>query len=354
MQLNISDVITAKRREKSWTQEQLACAVGVSAPAVSKWETGVTYPDITLLSPIARALETTVDELLSYRNELSADDVTHFTKKASDIYKSEGFDPGWDYCQELLREYPNSIPLKYYLGSLFQSFLLFKPDMDREKIQKYYRGAADIYEEVLLRGAPEFTYHATLILVGYYTALNELDRAEELLDSLPKTKVDPDLLYPSIYAIRGRNEDAIKMIQDNIRRYVSQISQELTLLCAFAREREDMDAADALAKTNFEMTKLFAIREHAAYPDMIKVLIERGNKAYALDYLEEYTQSIIELDYDYSKNPVFDRLANEPEDTSYIKKILAQSILMDKEYAPLEDDRRYTQTTDKLRWIVQA
>ena len=73
MKLSIGEVIVTKRKEKSWTQEQLANAVGVSTPAVSKWETGATYPDITLLSPIARALNTTVDELLSYQNELSAD-----------------------------------------------------------------------------------------------------------------------------------------------------------------------------------------------------------------------------------------------------------------------------------------
>ena len=36
-----SDVVARLRREKGLTQEQLAACVGVSAPAVSKWETGV-------------------------------------------------------------------------------------------------------------------------------------------------------------------------------------------------------------------------------------------------------------------------------------------------------------------------
>lgn len=87
MKLNIGEIIIAKRKEKSWTQEQLADAVGVSAPAVSKWETGTTYPDITLLSPIARALNTTVDELLSYQNELSSDDVNELTKRRQGLMK---------------------------------------------------------------------------------------------------------------------------------------------------------------------------------------------------------------------------------------------------------------------------
>ena len=68
MTLRVGEVIMKKRKAKAWTQEQLALAVGVSAAAAS---TGATYPDITLLSPLARALNTMVDELLSYRNELS-------------------------------------------------------------------------------------------------------------------------------------------------------------------------------------------------------------------------------------------------------------------------------------------
>ena len=52
--LKIGANIAALRKEKGFTQEQLAAMIGVSAPAVSKWETGNSYPDITLLCPLAR------------------------------------------------------------------------------------------------------------------------------------------------------------------------------------------------------------------------------------------------------------------------------------------------------------
>lgn len=354
MELNIGEIIIAKRKEKSWTQEQLANAVGVSAPAVSKWETGTTYPDITLLSPIARALHTTIDELLSYQNELSSDDVSELAKKAARTYETDGFEGGWNYCQNLLQEYPNSIPLKFYLGNLFQSFMLMKPDIGKQEIQSYYRQAANIYEEVLSSGYAKFSYPATIILVGFYAMLNELDRAQELLASLPETKADPNLLYTSIYALRGKHDEAMKLTQENIRRYVPRISQALGVLCSYAREREDMDTAYTLAKINFEMTKLFGIREESAYPNMIKILASQGDKQNALNYLEAYTEIILELSYDYSKNPVFNKLAEEPKDTSYIKKVLAQSILIDKKYAPLKDEPRYIRIVEKLRKITEA
>ena len=67
--------IAALRRAKGLTQEQLADMLGVSAPAVSKWETGSSYPDISLLCPLARALGTNVDSLLSFHEELSDEEV---------------------------------------------------------------------------------------------------------------------------------------------------------------------------------------------------------------------------------------------------------------------------------------
>ena len=47
--MKINQIIREKRKELSLTQEQIAELLGVSTPAVNKWEKGSTYPDITLL-----------------------------------------------------------------------------------------------------------------------------------------------------------------------------------------------------------------------------------------------------------------------------------------------------------------
>ncbi|SDX39804.1 helix-turn-helix domain-containing protein [Eubacterium barkeri] len=53
------------REDKHLTQKELADQIAVSDKAVSKWETGRGLPDITLLEPLASALEISVAELLS-------------------------------------------------------------------------------------------------------------------------------------------------------------------------------------------------------------------------------------------------------------------------------------------------
>ena len=64
MKLNFAENIRKLRRENGFTQEQLAEKVGVSFQTVSRWETGVVYPDIELLPALAELFETRVDELI--------------------------------------------------------------------------------------------------------------------------------------------------------------------------------------------------------------------------------------------------------------------------------------------------
>lgn len=57
--------IAALRKQKGLTQAKLAEQLHVSNKAISRWETGEGYPEISILKPLATALGTTVDELLS-------------------------------------------------------------------------------------------------------------------------------------------------------------------------------------------------------------------------------------------------------------------------------------------------
>lgn len=61
----IGKYIQSLRKEKKMKQADLAEKMNVSFQAVSKWETGETLPDISLLLDLADVLETTVDRLLN-------------------------------------------------------------------------------------------------------------------------------------------------------------------------------------------------------------------------------------------------------------------------------------------------
>ena len=68
----IANFIAEKRRSKGLTQQQVADELHVSFQAVSKWERGVSYPNIELLFMLSRLLGVTTDEIL---NAKDADDI---------------------------------------------------------------------------------------------------------------------------------------------------------------------------------------------------------------------------------------------------------------------------------------
>lgn len=62
--IKIHEQIASLRRQKGMTQEDVACALGVTNQAVSKWESAQCCPDIALLPELAELFEVSVDELL--------------------------------------------------------------------------------------------------------------------------------------------------------------------------------------------------------------------------------------------------------------------------------------------------
>lgn len=63
----IGDKIRTLRKNKGLTQEKLAEALSVTAQSISKWENGLSAPDIALLPVIARFFSISIDDLFSYR-----------------------------------------------------------------------------------------------------------------------------------------------------------------------------------------------------------------------------------------------------------------------------------------------
>ena len=81
------------RREKGMTQKELAATLYVSDKAVSKWERGLSVPDISLLVPLAEQLNVTVAELLQGRR---VEEEQRFTREETEdlIRKALTFSAG--------------------------------------------------------------------------------------------------------------------------------------------------------------------------------------------------------------------------------------------------------------------
>lgn len=72
-QLKIGEFIARTRKEKGFTQRQLADALLISDKTVSKWECGNGMPEVSLMMPLCETLGITVNELLSAKRLSTSD-----------------------------------------------------------------------------------------------------------------------------------------------------------------------------------------------------------------------------------------------------------------------------------------
>ncbi len=128
------------------TQEELASALGISAQAISKWETGQSMPDITLIMPLCNVLSKSVDTLLGGKRNDELNEKFH-------EYLRFGHYGTLAVNEEALEEFPNdkSWLLRAAHDNYFIGMDLPESDPRRERHLRratfYYRKVRDIDPE---------------------------------------------------------------------------------------------------------------------------------------------------------------------------------------------------------------
>lgn len=230
MEMKLGARLARLRKNKGLTQEQLAEKLGISAPAISKWETDNSYPDITLLCPLARALDTNVDTLLQFEAELNETEITEKINSIMKTAQQEGAGSGEKEILNLLHKYPSSIPLKFHAATFWDVLLMFFPTIDEETGKKWKTSKKELLTEVRASGSGAYWQSATLQLAAVAVQENDLEGAEQLLKELPEHTVDPTVTWSQFYLKKEKPEEALKITQKRLYSLVSQVQNCLAIL----------------------------------------------------------------------------------------------------------------------------
>lgn len=111
MKLNIGENIKSLRKQKDITQEQLAEMLGVSCQSVSRWESGVCYPDMELLPQLAKIFEITVDKILGVDDIAENKKVEEYLERFQKAINKGKIDECIAIAREGVAEYPNNYVL---------------------------------------------------------------------------------------------------------------------------------------------------------------------------------------------------------------------------------------------------
>ena len=102
-EINIAKMITTKRKEKKITQDELAKYLGVSKAAISKWETGQSYPDITFLPILASYFNVSIDELIGYDPQMMKEEIKSLYQRLCHDFTTRPFNDVIEECQDIIR-----------------------------------------------------------------------------------------------------------------------------------------------------------------------------------------------------------------------------------------------------------
>ena len=182
MKLYIGENLKRLRKEKGFTQEQLAERLNVSFQAVSKWECGDGYPDIVMLPSIAQIFGVSLDELVGMQKICS-------NKEAEKILAQVDANESRGLREEnvmLLREAVKRFPNNYMMSAKPASNLFCIESKGEEAGEERSAEAAEIAEFILANCTDrKITDWMRVDICYYYYWAGNKEKALERADELP-------------------------------------------------------------------------------------------------------------------------------------------------------------------------
>ena len=108
-QIKIGEYISSQRKMKNLTQAALAEKLGITDRAVSKWECGLSCPDLALIVPLARLLNVSTDELLGAIPENKDKRYAELKADYDKTFVSGDLLARLNVCESATKEYPGDM-----------------------------------------------------------------------------------------------------------------------------------------------------------------------------------------------------------------------------------------------------
>ncbi len=130
--MDFNENMRCLRKQRGLTQEELAEQLNVSFQTVSKWETGVSMPDIGMLPVLADYFEISIDELLGYCSSDRCAKSADIAKKAHSLMEKGCLLEAYQYLEEETKSFKMNIGIQHLIG--FVAYRYAKEIVGDEKI----------------------------------------------------------------------------------------------------------------------------------------------------------------------------------------------------------------------------
>ena len=386
MDIRVGKIISDKRKEKSITQSDLAHFIGVSKASISKWETGQSLPDISLLPALASYFGISIDELMGYDLKMSDQEIQKLYGELSKSFASEPFEVVLNRCRMIIKRYYSCFPLLYEMGRLLINYSWdFRGAGNGNNPRlPVVAEAKEIFRRVKEESQDIELKQKALNLEA--TCAMMLDNPGEVIRLLEGIKPPPphEGTLSEAYSMIGREADAKAMNQKWMDHHVHFLVEALTqYVDLFANDPlrldEGCNRAEALIEA-FQLKKMDATNILPFYLEAAQAYLklDNGNKVANLDkvdkvdnvdkalsLLESYTEVVTSLDFplvipggnifsNSKKETQLDANQEEvkmPREEKTIKKDMMEAVTKNSSFLTLSQNPRFIILCEKLRLL---
>ena len=373
--MKMNEVIRTKRLELGMTQEQVATRLGVSAPAVNKWERGASYPDITLIPALARLLKTDANTLLSFQDDITVEQNLAIQRETDRLVREEGYDAGFRYAVDAMREYPACDQLACILTMYLDGALSLygAPEGDGEchgggadeapggvvsvesaNDQDEYRSTIDAnYRRLASSAEPAVREMATGMLIAQAMQDENYAQAQELIDTLPDATpfaVDKEERQAAIYARTGRLSEAQSTWQRRVLRLSNDLQTALSSSVEVAIEQGRLGDADEMAQRCSSIMRLCDAPAWMSDASLFEVAAARRDAGACLEILEGMLQSVEDGPCTMAKSVLYQGVdtADISDFAHHIADFVLRDLCANEKYAFLREDAALTRLAARV------
>ncbi|MHC5216222.1 helix-turn-helix transcriptional regulator [Enterococcus sp. LJL128] len=365
MEMKIGELIHIKRKEKNITQKQLADFVGVSKASVSKWETGQSYPDISLLPLLAAYFNITIDELLSFRTQLTSTEInTIYAALQKELIELK---PEIDQkIRRLIRTYWTCGPFVFQMAVLLLNHLDSLTVFD--KMESWLAEIRGLFLHVQeLSDNPQLIHHAKVMEASVVLIQEKPEEVIDILGTATPIFLPPELIITSALQMMEKIEEAETVMQTSLFQYtiimMNVFIQYLPL--TYQNEVQFVETAHRAQQfvTVFSIDQYHPLTVLPLYLQIAAGYLSLNREADSLCLLEKFTSLMeqtafpIELHGDSYFTKVAEWLSEysnggqPPKETQLIKLQLIQAV-SGPPFDQLSKDKQYQRLLTRLNTLV--
>ena len=298
--IKIGEKIRLLRKKNDVTQDKLAYHLGVTPQAVSRWESGVCYPDMNYLPAIADYFSVTMDELLCYSGAQKAAKVKEYLEQVEALLDRDRVGEALELLRTAMAEVPSDYALQLETAqvlSLYAGLLEESNGGERARaaMDAALTEAVSLCRHILEDCTDEAMRDETKkVLCDIYAhQLDDVARAEEIADQLHGMSVSREIIRATMLT----GEVAFSQAQRNLILFADNMWWHLyNLACVpdisgdrytTAEKIAILEKGVSLFELVFDETPLFyADRLANSYRQLAMLYLSVGHNAEALDAFE--------------------------------------------------------------------